>query len=135
MGCQEPDEDTQFFLDYLQKKCGLSETKSFVAFYTVQGALRMNTGSDGVFLALKTSGCKLKSEKNRREALRQADLLNWHVRHWDLKGHTPREIRGDGEKIVPIFGNTVKREEKKIYPNDPCPCGSGKKYKYCCGRK
>lgn len=29
---------------------------------------------------------------------------------------------------------TVKREEKKIYPNDPCPCGSGKKYKKCCGR-
>ena len=28
-----------------------------------------------------------------------------------------------------------KREEKKIYPNDPCPCGSGKKYKQCCGRK
>ena len=28
-----------------------------------------------------------------------------------------------------------KREAKKIYPNDPCPCGSGKKYKQCCGRK
>ena len=28
-----------------------------------------------------------------------------------------------------------RREEKKIYPNDPCPCGSGKKYKQCCGRK
>ena len=28
-----------------------------------------------------------------------------------------------------------KREDKKIYPNDPCPCGSGKKYKQCCGRK
>ena len=25
--------------------------------------------------------------------------------------------------------------KKKIYPNDPCPCGSGKKYKKCCGRK
>ena len=24
--------------------------------------------------------------------------------------------------------------EKKVYPNDPCPCGSGKKYKKCCGR-
>ena len=24
---------------------------------------------------------------------------------------------------------------KKIYPNDPCPCGSGKKYKKCCGKK
>jgi len=28
-----------------------------------------------------------------------------------------------------------KRESVKIYPNDPCPCGSGKKYKQCCGRK
>lgn len=28
----------------------------------------------------------------------------------------------------------VKREEKKVYPNDPCPCGSGKKYKQCCGK-
>ena len=28
----------------------------------------------------------------------------------------------------------VKRENAKVYPNDPCPCGSGKKYKNCCGR-
>ena len=27
-----------------------------------------------------------------------------------------------------------KREDKKVYPNDPCPCGSGKKYKNCCGK-
>ena len=27
-----------------------------------------------------------------------------------------------------------KRENVKVYPNDPCPCGSGKKYKQCCGR-
>ena len=29
----------------------------------------------------------------------------------------------------------VKRENAKVYPNDPCPCGSGKKYKNCCGQK
>ena len=29
----------------------------------------------------------------------------------------------------------VKRENAKVYPNDPCPCGSGKKYKNCCGRR
>ena len=33
------------------------------------------------------------------------------------------------EEHVPVV-----RDEKKIYPNDPCPCGSGKKYKKCCGR-
>ena len=28
-----------------------------------------------------------------------------------------------------------EEHRKKIYPNDPCPCGSGKKYKHCCGKK
>ena len=31
--------------------------------------------------------------------------------------------------------STTIVKEQKIYPNDPCPCGSGKKYKKCCGRK
>lgn len=34
---------------------------------------------------------------------------------------------------MPVQQPIVK--EQKIYPNDPCPCGSGKKYKKCCGRK
>lgn len=31
--------------------------------------------------------------------------------------------------------STTIVKDKKIYPNDPCPCGSGKKYKKCCGKK
>ncbi|MCR5415883.1 MAG: SEC-C domain-containing protein [Pseudobutyrivibrio sp.] len=31
--------------------------------------------------------------------------------------------------------HTVVRSEKKVGRNDPCPCGSGKKYKHCCGKK
>lgn len=31
--------------------------------------------------------------------------------------------------------STTVVNEAKIYPNDPCPCGSGKKYKKCCGKK
>ncbi len=31
--------------------------------------------------------------------------------------------------------STTIVKEEKIYPNDPCPCGSGKKYKKCCGKK
>ena len=37
----------------------------------------------------------------------------------------------DGKTIGP---DPVRREEPKIGRNDPCPCGSGKKYKKCCGR-
>ena len=36
---------------------------------------------------------------------------------------------GEEEKKAP-----VKKTDKKVGPNDPCPCGSGKKYKKCCGR-
>ena len=35
---------------------------------------------------------------------------------------------------APNAGTTVRNTEKKIGRNDPCPCGSGKKYKNCCGK-
>jgi len=45
----------------------------------------------------------------------------------------------DKEKQKELFleqkkSNTIRRSGKKVMPNDPCPCGSGKKYKKCCGR-
>jgi preprotein translocase subunit SecA len=44
----------------------------------------------------------------------------------------------DEEKRKALYkeqkSSTTVRKEAKIYPNDPCPCGSGKKYKKCCGR-
>ena len=45
----------------------------------------------------------------------------------------PEEKRTELYKKQKASG-TVRREGHKIYPNDPCPCGSGKKYKKCCGR-
>lgn len=46
------------------------------------------------------------------------------------------------DSIPWTFDNMGKRlvnqpvvKTKKVYPNDKCPCGSGKKYKYCCGRQ
>ena len=54
------------------------------------------------------------------------------------------EQKEEREQVAKVTGTNkdesaahtpMKREEKKVYPNDPCPCGSGKKYKQCCGRK
>jgi preprotein translocase subunit SecA len=39
--------------------------------------------------------------------------------------------RGDG---APSHGQTVHRDLKKVGRNEPCPCGSGKKYKKCHGQ-
>ena len=58
--------------------------------------------------------------------------------------HIRVEQKVEREQVAKVTGTNKddslvrapkKREEKKVYPNDPCPCGSGKKYKQCCGRK
>ncbi len=58
--------------------------------------------------------------------------------------HVRVEQKVEREQVAKVTGTNkddsvqkgpVKRESAKVYPNDPCPCGSGKKYKQCCGRK
>ncbi|HIV25376.1 MAG TPA: preprotein translocase subunit SecA [Candidatus Scatomonas pullistercoris] len=58
--------------------------------------------------------------------------------------HVRIEQKVEREQVAKVTGTNkddsgpkkpAQRTEKKIYPNDPCPCGSGKKYKQCCGRK
>ena len=58
--------------------------------------------------------------------------------------HVRLEQKVEREQVAQVTGTNkddsgpkkpVQRVEKKVYPNDPCPCGSGKKYKQCCGRK
>ncbi|MCU6709101.1 SEC-C metal-binding domain-containing protein [Paenibacillus sp. J5C_2022] len=60
---------------------------------------------------------------------------------WALKGHSPNQMSNmrEEQKIAPLraenkIGNVYSMQTKqKIGRNDPCPCGSGKKYKKCCG--
>ena len=58
--------------------------------------------------------------------------------------HVHVEQKAEREQVAKVTGTNkddsagrapVQRKEEKVYPNDPCPCGSGKKYKQCCGRK
>ena len=58
--------------------------------------------------------------------------------------HVRLEQKVEREQVAQVTGTNKdesgpkkpqQRAEKKVYPNDPCPCGSGKKYKQCCGRK
>jgi hypothetical protein len=50
-----------------------------------------------------------------------------------LDGKTPAELLDDDPTLVPSKVETYHRQEPRIGRNDPCPCGSGKKYKKCCG--
>lgn len=68
------------------------------------------------------------------------DVYN-HTRLWANCGHTPAEMRAlsdEESEMMPLPADIIPfhtqvRNEKKIGRNDPCPCGSGKKYKKCCG--
>ena len=56
--------------------------------------------------------------------------------------HVRIEQKVEREQVAEVTGTNkdedvkgpVRRAQQKVYPNDPCPCGSGKKYKQCCGR-
>ena len=67
-----------------------------------------------------------------------ADILRENREELDKMG-----IRTDLDSVartIPVMQNSpdpaapIKISQRKVYPNDPCPCGSGKKYKKCCGR-
>ena len=58
--------------------------------------------------------------------------------------HVKVEQKVEREQVAQVTGTNKddtaqnapkRREHAKVYPNDPCPCGSGKKYKQCCGRR
>lgn len=52
-------------------------------------------------------------------------VLNTEMPHWELKGNSPLEIKLTQRQMPIVKGDKIQR-------NDPCPCGSGKKYKKCC---
>ncbi|MCM1539079.1 MAG: SEC-C metal-binding domain-containing protein [bacterium] len=59
----------------------------------------------------------------------EADWL-YHLEQWNaiFDEDKQKELYKEQKQSATI------RKEAKIYPNDPCPCGSGKKYKKCCGK-
>ena len=68
--------------------------------------------------------------------------LNNNTRKWAIKGHKPVELtrgksvsikREKPNNVVP-FQRPIVSKTKKIGRNELCPCGSGKKYKFCCGK-
>ena len=59
----------------------------------------------------------------------QADMVSAMKAKDAVKLASLRANGGDGSAPQP-----KKNQEKQIGRNDPCPCGSGKKYKQCCGK-
>lgn len=68
---------------------------------------------------------EIESDEEKNIFTAELTKLAKSIKRWALKGHTEKEIENNKKTIV---------NEEKIGRNDPCPCGSNKKYKKCCGR-
>ena len=71
-------------------------------------------------------GCYFSTQRQVEDVKKEIRRLGCMTRCWDYKGHMASEVTRNAMSVG--LG-------RKIYPNEPCPCGSGKKYKRCCGRK
>lgn len=77
---------------------------------------------------------------NKKSAHRMLVALSewlYGIRRWGERGHSRKELGKVNEELQYISVDEKPKGKVaagKVYPNDPCPCGSGKKYKKCCGR-
>ncbi len=150
MECQELDENTRSLIDFLVDKMGDDYGQALMEFYLLVEMIRDNY-SNGEIVDIILSGKKGKNYL-RKGLEKEIRHIRRHIRTWQDLGFTPDEIeRAENQKLLkagnvmanqawsqaqaPEEGNLVSFPTgKKIYPNDPCPCGSGKKYKHCCGK-
>ncbi|MTI67416.1 MAG: hypothetical protein FH753_12595 [Firmicutes bacterium] len=86
---------------------------------------------DDVFFEFERRGINFESEQQIKELAPFVINLSNNTRIWTNRGHTPEEMY----KTIQKRNKNFSKNKEKIGRNDPCPCGSGIKYKKCCYRK
>lgn len=86
------------------------------------------------FDLLNTAGVVFDSRKQAEAVARLIVDVQNNTRLWSNYGHTPRELSAARKSNLLPFPSTQPRRVQKTGRNEPCPCGSGKKYKNCCGK-
>lgn len=120
----------------------------------IQLTCALDFSLDAVMDEFNRRGVSFNDESNIREIMSLIMNLYNNTRIWENRGHTPFEIfnKKEKSKLLPlpeggfphgtsgdgidwegsIFRSAPGVAKKKVGRNDPCPCGSGKKYKKCC---
>jgi|SRR5690625_298405 len=96
----------------------------------LQGICEFDFNLDNIFGRLNQMGVKFDGEKQVKEMLDLIVQLANNTRIWENNGFTPNELERYNMNPKPQL--TVVQGGKNLGRNDPCPCGSGKKYKKCC---
>ena len=71
----------------------------------------------------------------REETIRRLFLVQLRPKQEVKRQKVAKEVSASGAPDKTVKAQPVRNKDKKVGPNDPCPCGSGKKYKKCCMQK
>lgn len=116
-----------------------NEEQAEILVEDIQGYCQQDFSLNAIFDIFNDRDVSFKDEKQVNEVLKLGmDLAN-NTRLWENNGHTPNELFEKCDKPnlkpLPSCANFYRQgASNKIGRNDLCPCGSGKKYKKCCGR-
>ncbi|QSO49354.1 YecA family protein [Alicyclobacillus mengziensis] len=130
------------FVDFLRRSYQIdladAEDEADLCVYEIQ-----NGESLGDIIKAITEDFEIPTMEVLQTLTHYVSELHNNTRQWFLKGHTPTELLPNdvaAMRPLPSAKGAPKGEvvrfatKKKVGRNDPCPCGSGKKYKKCCGR-
>lgn len=134
-------QETQFYKAILQSKPRKSTVQSYAKKFGVD-LITMTGFLDGINDSLKNPNSLEEIEADSEVSLAyDKELLYKNMvgagADWLYNLEEWNEIF-DEDKRKALYReqkeSTTVHKDKKVYPNDPCPCGSGKKYKKCCGK-
>jgi hypothetical protein len=116
---------------FLKEEMSVSEELIPYVLRQVQAEISLGGQLQEVLTDLEVSGITINEGKQmERFVIIMNEIWN-HTRLVLNRGHKPYEMVMKGLEDV----STQRKTGQKIYPNDSCPCGSGKKYKKCCASK
>lgn len=136
------DENSSFrdMLLYFKKQKKYSHEKAYDFAVEIQLSIIMEADPSEIINDLERMGLIFDGEGQIEDFIEYLMEMYNNTRLPVNRGHTPNEIRNMHKSTKdPRTSNVIPypvtpRTKQKVYPNDPCPCGSGMKYKKCCGK-
>lgn len=128
-------------ISFVHSKCGITYPKAGVLMKKIALWCMIDGALPDIFRYIQEADPKLTADQFNF-LLDMIGELSSKTRKWALKGHKHCDVKGTVAVRMPQVQEkapeTVHVEPVRVAPkvgrNDPCPCGSGKKYKKCCGK-
>lgn len=122
-------------LNYFEQQKSLNEVQLGDLMLSIEMGCIFNNSFQDIINIINDSGFKFKNLDELNKFMRNYIDLSNNTRKWEIKGYKPVELSEVKSNILndnKVIQFEKPAKKKKIGRNEPCPCGSGKKFKFCC---